>query len=98
MPVKDVEVCVTVLNMFGLGLWFIEIYVQQEPVIIVIIIIIIIIIIYYYYYYYYYYYFPYLQRCYLSRIDGGADNDNLCFYKMGCMSKSVSNHSVCLFV
>ncbi|XP_052092935.1 mucin-2-like [Mytilus californianus] len=32
------------------------------------------------------------DQCYLSRVDGGADNDNLCFYKMGCMTKTDCHH------
>ncbi|XP_071154138.1 uncharacterized protein [Mytilus edulis] len=32
------------------------------------------------------------DQCYLSRVDGGTDNDNLCFYKMGCMPRTDCHH------
>ncbi|XP_063424709.1 uncharacterized protein LOC134708251 [Mytilus trossulus] len=35
---------------------------------------------------------PGADQCYLSRVDGGSDNDNLCFYKMGCMARTDCNH------
>ncbi|VDI18283.1 Hypothetical predicted protein, partial [Mytilus galloprovincialis] len=32
------------------------------------------------------------DQCYLSRIDGGSDKNNLCFYKMGCMARTDCHH------